>query len=230
MSIEATPKKKQCFECDESIEEDIETCPNCGVHQSLKDAAVEKEVVQEEPKVEKVDPYKAEKEEEVKPKSEEPQTKKEPKLEPQLIVVKEKKQRSMFARISTIIGVLMILIVVGGVIFMSVASDETKEELFRGTFMEESGIDRQIYVKCEVIDAHKNLMGSKWVISGKFYATSEKQNYTSQTVTFHFSDGEETGTFRINLNGSQKIARPFQIRIDGHQNADFIRAEVVDAN
>ncbi|MFT6923837.1 MAG: RNA polymerase subunit RPABC4/transcription elongation factor Spt4 [Crocinitomicaceae bacterium] len=230
ISVNVTPKMINCFECNESIKEDTETCPNCGVPQSLKGKVKDKKIAKEEPKVEEEDPKEAKNEEKVKPKPEEKQTKKEPQPEPNVIVVKEKKKRSMFARIATIIGGLMIFIVVGGVIFMSVASDETKEKLFRGTFMEEAGIDRKIYVKCEVLEAHKNLMGTKWVITGKFYATSEKQNYTSETVTFHFTDGEETFTYNINLNGSQMLARPFQTRIEGHQNAEFIRAEVIDAN
>jgi hypothetical protein len=93
-----------------------------------------------------------------------------------------------------------------------------------------SGMGREIYVKCEVTEARKNILGTKWVIGGKLYATNDKQNYTSQTITFHFSDGDETYNFNYRLNGSQTLARPFEVRIDSHLNATFEGAEVIAAD
>jgi ABC-type lipoprotein release transport system permease subunit len=129
-----------------------------------------------------------------------------------------------------IIGAITAIMVLAVVIFMNTASNETKEKLMRGTPLEETGIDREVYVKCDILNSRKNILGTKWIITGKFYVTSDKQNYTQQVVRFKFSDFDETRAFSYRLNGSQTFSRPFEIRIPGHNGAQFYGAEVIDAN
>lgn len=133
-----------------------------------------------------------------------------------------------------IIGLLTIIIVVGGTIFYYTASNETKKE-----FLEKTGLDEkeqvrelvsEIYVECELISARKNIMGDKWVISGRLYTTDSTLTYVKQVVQFNFSDGSETVTFDYKLNGDQVFARPFQKRFAGHADAEFKGMEVIDAD
>lgn len=128
-----------------------------------------------------------------------------------------------------VIGSITVLLVISLVIFMKTASNDTKEKILRGTPLEETGLSREVYVKCDISEARKNFMNTKWVISGRFYVTSDKHNYTQQTVKFKFSDFDEIRVFNFRLNGSQIFERPFQIKIDGHKNAQFYGVEVIDA-
>ncbi|MDG1331730.1 MAG: hypothetical protein P8P74_05330 [Crocinitomicaceae bacterium] len=132
-----------------------------------------------------------------------------------------------------IIGLITIILVVGGTIFYYTASNDTKKE-----FLEKTGLDEkeqirelvsEIYVECEFISARKNLLGDKWVISGRLYTTDPSLTYMKQTVQFNFSDGSETVTFNYRLNGDQVFARPFVKRFAGHADADFVGMEVIDA-
>lgn len=135
-----------------------------------------------------------------------------------------------FKIVLMVIGGIAIVLVVGIFIFMKTASNETKESLLKDTVFEGSGVSREVYVKCDVTSFRKNFSGNKWVIGGRLYATSDKQNYTSQTVQFNFSDGKEIRIFAYRLNGSQTFARPFEVRIEGHRNASFLGAEVIGAD
>lgn len=129
-----------------------------------------------------------------------------------------------------IIGSLTVVLVLSVFVFMNTASSETKERLMRGTPLEETGISREVYIKCQITNSRRNFINTKWVIEGRLYCTNDKQNYTSQTVKFKFSDYDETRTFSYRLNGSQVLARPFTLRIEGHDHAKFLGAEVVDAD
>lgn len=132
-----------------------------------------------------------------------------------------------------IIGLLTIVVAVGGTIFYYTASNETKKE-----FLEKTGLDEkeqfremvsELYVDCELISSRKNLIGDKWVISGRLYTKDPSLTYVKQVVKFNFSDGSETVTFNYRLDGDQIFARPFQKRFAGHADAEFLGVEVIDA-
>jgi len=128
------------------------------------------------------------------------------------------------------IGSITVVAVIGIIIFINTALNETKEALFRDTPIEELGIDREIYVKCEINSFRRNIVNTKWVINGFLYCTNDKQNFTRQTIVFRFSDGDEYRDFNFHINGAQTLKRPFEVRFKGHDNAQFLGAEVVSAD
>lgn len=128
-----------------------------------------------------------------------------------------------------LIGSITVIAVIGMLIFMNTASNETKEEVFKSKPTKETGIEKEIHIKCEINSFRRNIINTKWVIKGVVYGTSKKKNYTQQTVVFRFSDGKVYRIFNFHIDGSQSVKRPFEVRIDDHDDAEFLGAEVVEA-
>ena len=148
------------------------------------------------------------------------------------VTKKEGQKSSVIKDLFAFLGVAVVIIGVGLFLFVNYASDKSKGDVLEEFGMENTGIARDIakesFLKCEITKKRKNLMGDKWVIQGNLFTNNKTMNFTRQKIRFEFSDGSEIYKFKLRINGSQFLKRSFEVRIEGHSNATFLGAQVIE--
>ena len=130
--------------------------------------------------------------------------------------------------------ILIVLAVLGlGVfLFLKFADKDTKRKIFEdmgiqdSEFVEEEAIET--FIATTEITARQKINGV-WVISGWIRNTHKSKTINSVTIRFNFSDGSSTERFIKTLN-PDGLGQPFRVKIDGHENGEFLNYDIIEAD
>ena len=129
--------------------------------------------------------------------------------------------------------IFLLVIVVGCGVAYYVLPNETKRQVYETLGIEDSNFVKskglESYVVIRNMTSRKALLGDSWVIKGAIFNTHETAIVKKVKLMFNFSDGVETVTLGETIPPKNSVGKKFKEKITGHNDADFLSVEVLDA-